>query len=89
MSVTQYDRAAEYAVLMSNAENMRKVDLFMRALDSLKREHRKWVSNYSVYLRQNTLQRLHWIGKLEQQAAAGLPMAGEIVARALAIRMAG
>lgn len=73
--------------LASLKEEQRKVDLFMRALDSLKREHHKWWANYSWYLRQPTTQRLKWIKKIEQQAAEGLPTAGEIVARALAIRM--
>ncbi len=68
------------------AENARMLRLYLAALTELNAEQR-WKSNYRAFMRWDHAQRLKWIAYIEKQAAQGLPMAEQLMSRALFIRM--
>ena len=80
--------AARLANVLHN-EEIRMVNLYLEALKQLRDDHHKWSSNLAWYFKQDLARRVWWIKCIERQAAAGLPMAGEVVARVLAVRMTG
>ncbi len=63
--------------------------LYAVALLALSREQRSWVSNHRAFSHWDAKQQTRWISYIEKQAQAGLPMAEELMTRALAIRMGG
>lgn len=70
-----------------NPENKAKLALYYEALFRMAEENPAWNSNINRLRRWDDEDRLWWIGRIEQQAAEGLPMAQKLVARALLIRM--
>lgn len=70
------------------AEEKRLEVLFGKALSHLFNECPYWQQNRDRYLRWNRDQRIVWIYYIQEQAEQGLPMAQQLMAKALAIRMA-
>jgi hypothetical protein len=64
-----------------------KTHYYDMALTLLALENKKWISNKNTYNHWDPETRLWWIKRVEEEAAKGLPMATELVAKALMIRM--
>lgn len=82
-----------YQVLMAAyQEAVREEDrlavLFGKALTQLFEEHARWQQNYFRYRGWDRDHRINWIYYIQEQAEQGLPMAQQVMAKALAIRMA-
>ena len=72
---------------MSESEINFLVTVYDNALKMLALENCKWGSNHYRYIHWTTEQRVKWIDHIEAKAVDGLPMAKEIVAKAIALRM--
>lgn len=60
---------------------------YMGALRMLASEQPRWQANYDKFQHWSMDKRLHWIKYIELQADDGLPMAQELMAKALWVRM--
>ncbi len=89
MEVVEKPSAEWTAWAAAEGERMGKILLYSKALVQLATEQRIWVSNQRAFSRWEPKQQTRWIKHIEQQAQAGLPMAEELMTRALAIRMGG
>lgn len=70
-------------------EKEAKRALYSKALYVLAGSDSKWISNQRAFNRWDLSQQTKWIRHIEKQAQAGLPMAEELMTRALAVRMGG
>ena len=70
-------------------EKKAKAALYTKALVALSAEHRRWESNLTVFRGWDLNRRMKWIADIERAAKLELPMAEELMTRALAIRMGG
>lgn len=79
----------EYARRLKEWEAERELRAlhYLKAVVQLYNEDTRWRSNYNLYARWDTDQRIWWIDQIEAQAAKGVVMATELIARATLIRM--
>lgn len=78
---------AIYAEALKEEDRLEK--LFFAALAKLNDTDTRWEGNYNCYRRWNKTKRIIWIYQMQERAEQGLPMAQQLMAAALAIRMAG
>ena len=68
-------------------ESIAKAQLYRQALRHLWVDNARWNSNKEKFDAWDTDTQLWWIRSIEKSAAEGLPMAVELVTKALEIRM--
>jgi hypothetical protein len=72
---------------MTEQELIHRRSLYWRALTGLYRADQRWYSNYSMFDYWPDDKRDWWIDSIELKAKTGLPMAEQIIAEVVRLRM--
>lgn len=78
------------AQVARDSENKAKAKLYEHALKQLYMEHRKYESNYRMFVRWELNHRIWWIDQIEKQAQAGHKTIGvDVVLKVVELRIMG
>lgn len=68
---------------------MNEVQLFWRALNELSLENKHWRKNVSIYRTWDDYQRQWWINRIKAQAVKEVPVAEQLIAKVIELRLRG